>query len=439
MNIQPYRYILGALLMLAGLPVMAQDTLQLAEAIQLGLENNFDIRIVRNSVEIAENNYSYRNAGFLPTLSADGALTKEVQDTQQSFLDGREQNANNAASTNLGASATLDWTIFDGTRMFIAYEQVGALRKAEATNAEVTIENTIAQISNAFYSVILEKAQMEVFEESLELSQERVDIAKTKYEVGRVSKLEYLAAQVDYNEDKSALILQQEALYTAKVTLNNLINQPPDAAFEVPGQIDPNLALDKEVLRNLVLESNPNLLLAWHNQNLAYLEMKAQKTDYYPNISLNAGYGYNSLEAEAGFVFLRRSNGPFYGVTGTWTIFDRFNRRREVQNAQVQVETTELEIERIRQSLLADLESTYINYLNNVNLFQLEEQNLEIARENAEIALERYRLGNSNALELREAQNNAVQAESRLINAIYSTKLAEIELMRLSGRMLSNR
>lgn len=417
---------------------MAQDTLQLSEAVQLGLENNFDIRIVRNSVEIAENNYSYRNAGFLPTLSADGALTKEIQDTQQSFLDGRRQNADDAASTNIGASATLDWTIFDGTRMFIEYEQLSVLRKAEAANAEVTIENTIAQISNAFYNIILEKAQMDVFEESLELSEERVEIAKTKYEVGRVSKLEYLAAQVDYNEDKSALIRQREALYTAKVNLNNLINLPPDTDFEVPGQIDPNLELEKEALRNSVLESNPNLLLAWHTQNLAYLEMKALKTDYYPNVALNAGYSYNSLEAEAGFVFLRRSNGPFYGLTGTWTIFDRFNRRREVQNARVQVETTELEIERIKQSLMADLERFHINYLNSINLFQLEQENLDIARENAKIALERYRLGNSNALELREAQNNAVQAESRLINAVYSTKIAEIELLRLSGQILSN-
>lgn len=417
---------------------MAQDTLQLAEAVQLGLENNFDIRIVRNSVEVAENNYSYRNAGFLPSLNANGAITKEIQDTQQSFLDGREQNANNAASTNIGASATLDWTIFDGTRMFIEYEQLGVLRKAEATSAEITIENTIAQICNAFYSVILEKAQMDVLEESLELSEERVRIAKTKYEVGRASKLEYLAAQVDYNEDKSALIRQQEIFYTAKVNLNTLISLPPDHDFLVPGQIDPNLELDKEALRNSVLESNPNLLLAWQTQNLAYLEMKALKTDYFPTVALNAGYGYNSLEAEAGFVFLRRSNGPFYGLTGTWTIFDRFNRKREVQNALVQVETTELEIERVKQSLLADLERSYINYLNSVNLFQLEQENLEIAKENAQIALERYRLGNSNALELREAQINAVQAESRLINAVYSTKIAEIELLRLSGQILSN-
>lgn len=431
-------YVLGITCILNSIPSLGQDTLTLSEAIQIGIQQNFDIRIARNNLEIAENNHTVGNAGFLPILGVDGALAQEVQNTRQAFASGEVQNRTGAKSTNLSASAIIDWVVFDGTQMFVNYQQLDELKQAEAMNTEITIENKIAEVSNAFYTVILEKAQQKVFQESLDLSETRLEIAKAKYNVGKASKLEYLTAQVDYNADKSALIQQTEILYSAKVELNNLLNRAPETEFNVPDRIDPNLALNVEELRGTVLNSNPSLLLAQRNQNITYLEMKRLKTQYYPRISLNAGYSYNSLEAEAGFVFLRRANGPFYGMTGTWNIFDGFNRKRDVQNARINAETSELQTESIRQSLLAELEKTFMDYKNSIQLVELEEENLELAQENTQIALERYRLGNTNNLELREVQQNAVEAESRLINAIYSTKLAEIELLRLSGKIVEN-
>lgn len=431
-------YVLGMTCILNSIPSLGQDTLTLSEAIRIGIEQNFDIRIANNNLEIAENNHTVGNAGFLPTLGVNGALTEEIQDTRQAFASGEVQNRTGAQSTNLSASANIDWIIFDGTHMFVNYQQLNELKQAEAINTEVTIENKVAEISNAFYTVVLEKAQQKVFQESLDLSQTRLDIAKAKYNVGKASRLEYLTAQVDYNADKSALIQQTEILYSAKVEVNNLLNRAPETEFDVPDSIDPNLTLNGEVLRGTVLNSNPTLLLAQRNQNIAYLETKRLKTQYFPRISLNAGYSYNSLEAEAGFVFLRRANGPFYGITGTWNIFDGFNRKRNVQNARINAETSELQTESVRQSLLAALEKAFMDYRNSIQLIELEEENLKLAQENTQIALERYRLGNTSNLELREVQQNAVEAESRLINAIYSTKLAEIELLRLSGKIVES-
>lgn len=425
--------------MLSSIPSSGQDTLTLPEVIQIGLEENFNIRIARNNLKIAENNHTPGNAGFLPSLGAAGAVTQETQDTRLTFASGEEQNRAGAQSTNISASANIEWVIFDGTQMFVNYQQLDELKQAGAINTELTIENKIAEISSAFYTVVLEKAQQKVFQNSLDLSGERLDIAKTKYNVGKTSKLEYLTAQVDYNADKSALMQQNEVLYSAKVELNNLLNRTPDTGFNVPDNIDPNLTLDKEELLNTITGNNPSLLLAQRNQSIAYLEMRRLQTRYYPRVSLNAGYSYNSLEAEAGFIFQRRSNGPFYGITGTWDIFDGFNRKREAQNAKINIETSELEAEEIRQSLLAALEKNFMNYKNSISLIELEQENLEVARENAQIALERYRLGSTSNLELREVQQNAVEAESRLINVVYSTKLAEIELLRLSGQLINSR
>ena len=419
-------------------PALSQDTLRLSDAIQIGMERNFNIRIARKNQQVAENNYSLGNAGFLPTVGVDGFINKQIQDSRRISYQGEEQSAKNALSTSIGASAILEWVIFDGTQMFVNYQQLQELKNVESANAKVTIENSIADISGAYYTVILAKAQLDVFKETLDVSKERMTIAEAKYKVGKASKLEFLTAQVDYNADRAALIQQQEVLYNAKVDLNNLLNRAPATDFNVPGTIAPNLQLDKEILQNQLVSNNPSLEVAQNNQNVAYLEMKKLRTQYIPIISLNGGYNYNffSTDATVSFALRSRSNGPYYGATASWNIFDGFNRSRNVQNARTGIETSQLEVESTQQSLLAELEKNFASYQNSIQLVELERANLEVAKENTQIALQRYKLGNTNNLELREVQQNAVQAESRLINAIYNTKIAEIELLRLSGQII---
>jgi outer membrane protein TolC len=234
------------------------------------------------------------------------------------------------------------------------------------------------------------------------------------------------------------LIRQREILYNAKVDVNTLLARTPDTDFNVPDQIDANLELKIDNLREKALASNPQLLRARREQNVAYLSMRELQADRWPRVNLNAGYNYATSVAQAGFVLGRRSNGFAYGISASWNIFNGLNKTRLIQNAQIAQETQEYATEDLKVSLNANLEKTYINYINSIQLIELETESREIARERAEIALERYRLGNSNSLELREAQRIAVAAAGRLLDAVYSTKIAEIELMRLSGQLASS-
>lgn len=423
--------------LLGNIPAQGQDTLQLAEAVQVGLENNFDIRIARNNVDIAQNNHSLGNAGFLPTVDVQARRDFDIQDSQLEFENGNNQIVNGARSNSLAASALLNWTIFDGGRMFVTYEKLAEIRRTSELDAQVVLENLIANISTAYYTVILEQARAGVLQNAVELSNERRSLARNLYEIGKASKLEYLAAQVDYNADTSALIQQKGQLYNASVNLNTLMARAPETEVTVPEQIDANLELTLGDLRESTLASNPNLLMARRNQRIAYLQMREVRSEILPELGVNLGYNYATSEAEAGFVLGRRANGVAYGLTASMTLFDGFNRVRQSQNARIMIENSELQLEDLRLQLQSDLQTTFVDYTNSIILLELESKNLEIARENTEIALERYRLGRSNFLELREAQINAVEAESRLINAVYSTKIAEIELLRLSGQILS--
>ncbi len=437
MNFRILSVIISALL-LGSISAQGQDTLRLSEAVQIGLENNYNIRIARNNVGIAENNHSLGNAGFLPTVDVLASRDFDIQDSELNFASGDNQIVNGARSNSLAASALLNWTIFDGGRMFVTYERLAEIRRTSELDAQVVLENLIANISTAYYTVILEQARVEVLQNAVELSSERRSLARNLYEIGKASKLEYLAAQVDYNADTSALIQQKGRLYNASVSLNTLMARSPETEVTVPDQIDANLELSLGDLRENTFASNPNLMLARRNQRIAYLQMRELKSEILPELGVNLGYNFATSEAEAGFVLGRRANGVAYGLTASMTLFDGFNRIRQSQNARILIENSELQLEDLRLQLQSDLQTTFVDYTNSIILLELESNNLEIARENTEIALERYRLGRSNFLELREAQINAVEAESRLINAIYSTKIAEIELLRLSGQILSS-
>ncbi|MGB3587350.1 MAG: TolC family protein [Tunicatimonas sp.] len=419
--------------------VQAQENLlTLEEAIRTGLENNFSVKIANNDQDIAANNFSRGNAGMLPNLDLLAARDFGIQNSESDFFNGNEQNISGGRSNSINASAVVSWTIFNGTRMFVTYDRLNEIQQASNLDAQATVENLVADIASAYYTVILEQELLTVIQSALELSDIRKQLAKTQYEVGRTSKLEYLAAQADYNADTSSLISQRQQMYNARVDLNTLLARSPDTEFSVPDQIDANLELRLIGLKETMLSANPQLLRARQEENIAYLTTRELKADRLPIIDITGRYDHVTQESEAGFLLYGQSNNFAYGVTARWNLFNGFNRNRVIQNAQIAMETQQYATQDLRLQLEAGLEKTFINYTNSIQLIELETENEAIAQERAEIALERYRLGNTNSLELREAQRIAVAASGRLLDAVYSTKIAEIELMRLSGKLASS-
>lgn len=417
--------------------VYGQEILTLEEAIRIGLENNYDIGIAKNDREILSNNYGFGKYQFLPNLDAVASHNYDVEHIEQQRDPANPPIVTDGAKSNqFNASVNLEWTIFDGMGMFISYKMLNELQNTGNLNLKATITSKIAEISNAYYQIILEKEKIAVLENTLELSEKRQEIAKAIYEVGRSSKLEYLTAQVDLNADMSALIDQEEAYHNAKVNLNRIMGIKIDTDFEVVNKIEPLERLDIKVLEENLLEQNPNLLVIEKSQTLMDLEMKAIRAERFPEINLNAGYKYRDTKTELGFATTDLRSGYYYGLSGRLNILNGFNINRRIQNSKIEQETNQLLYNQLQANLLASLNNYYLAYQNSLKLFQLETQNLAIAKESEEIAYDRYKLGNANFLELREAQRNAVEAESRLLDASYNIKVAEIGLLRLSGQIL---
>jgi len=425
----------GAVLMISTCS-FSQEVLSVEGAIQIALENNYNIKIVRNSEKIAENDFSRGNAGFMPNVNLNAGKTFQTADTYQEPFTGAPREIDAAKTESFTSSATVNWQIFNGLGMFYTYDRLGKQREIAGLQSKVQMENLIANLLSGYYTVAVEIERIKVLTNTIQLSERRLEIAKNKFDVGKASKVEYLAAQVDYNADKAALANEERILIQAKVDINNLLSRSINTEFTVNETIDINETLLIGQLLEAANMKNPALLQSQRQLNVAHLQMQEIRAERYPGVFLVGGYFYNVNNSQAGFFAVNQQNGYNYGITASWSVFNGLNLNRRVQNAKILAESAELTNESLQLSLEADISKAYAGYQTNLNLIAIERLNLEVAKENEEIALERYQLGNSTPLELREAQINAVQAESRLINAAFSTKLAEIELLRLSGSLI---
>ena len=255
--------------------------------------------------------------------------------------------------------------------------------------------------------------------------------------MGQGSKVDYYSAQVDFNEDKALLIAQEQSYTNTKIGFNTILVKDYKADFQIVNNIDllPKLTLTE--LKMSALSQNPTLIGAILSKKISDLDTKNLQSQQKPQIDLLAGYNLNTVANGAGFGVEKGSSNVFnYGLRATVNIFDGYNQKRRIQNAKINAEIAALQVEDLKNALLSALERTYVTYENSMNLIQLETENYTIAKQNIDIAFDRFKVGIATSYELREVQRNAVAAETRLIEAKFAAKSAEIELIRLSGNLL---
>lgn len=417
----------------------AQQPVNLRDCIAVGLERNFSVLLARNYEEIAANNYSRGNAGFLPSIELRAQQTGTLNDTEQLFGDGERQRTSGDFGSSSNAGINMALTLFDGFRIQTTYDKLEAQQEIGMLNTRLEIENLIARIASEYYNLIQQQQQLQNLRYSVELSKERVRIDEERYLIGSGSKLQLLQAEVFLNADSSRLGRQYEEVRASRIRLNELMAAddlheqliPFDSIIEV----DPGLAYEQ--LLNSAMEHNTVLHIASRNRQLAAFDRQIAASHAYPYLGLSSGYGYTYSTFQSGNLDSQRRLGLNYGLTLTFNIFDGHNQQRRMSNAIIEEENRLLNYEYTEKSVLADLLTIYNAYQNNLRLLELETQNLEVARETLDIAMERYRLGALSGIELREVQKNLLEAEERLLSIQYQTKLAEISLRQIAGKIMN--
>jgi outer membrane protein TolC len=424
---------LAGICILLGTTVQAQEVLTLRRAIEIGLQNNFAIQIWENNASIAENNNTVGNAGFLPVVNLNGTQNTSITNTYQETFQGTVRDVTGAKNTTLNAGVQLTWTLFDGLSMFVNKDMLNTLEAMGETEARLTVENTVAQIILGYYGIIQQERLVLVLRDAAALSLQRKNIMEARMSLGAGSGQMLLQSTVDLNTDSINLIRAEANVQQTRAEFNRLLALAPDIPFTLADSIDLNYALSYDSLLAEARAQNTELLLARYNLEMSELSVRNEQALRYPRLNLNAAYNYNQLQAETGFAKYNQSLGPSFGLTLTYPIFDGFNVNRAIKNARIDQRSSELGVKDVDLGVQNAVFSLWVDYLTNLKVLAIELVNQDVARENVNIAFEKYQLGTINDIELRETQKKYIDAQYELLLSQFQSKQAEIELLKVSG------
>jgi outer membrane protein len=413
------------------------DSLTLEQAIATALQNNYDIELARNDSAVAAIDYSYRNAALLPQVNANTSVLYNNNNQNVTLADGTKRNRSGIKSNNTAASVGLNWVVFDGLKMFATREKAAQYLQFGNLVIKEQINNTVADVILNYYNIVRSTLQLRVIEEQIALNEDRYRLAKYRFEIGAGVKPDMLQAQIDLNAQKGAQLAQLATIEQAKQNLNRLMNVTANVQYKVSDTIPVQLDIDLPALQSGVEETNTQLRLAQKNIDIADITLRERRAERWPTISLNSAYNFTQNENNSVInpaqPLSSLNKGFNYGFTATVPLFNRFNTRRLIRQAELSVAYQQTVYENQRSIVNTSLYNAYRNYQLQKDVVVLEESNILLTEENLFIARERYRLAATTFLELREAQRSLQEAYDRLILARYNMKVAETELLRLKG------
>ena len=422
----------------------AQSDLSLSQAIEKGLQNNYQIQIAEKYVDIATNNNNWQSAGRYPrvdfNVNSQNGYTN--QNNPASFLNGSFVNGN--LSGNIDAS----YIIFDGYRVKINKKRFEELEKQSNTNVAIAVENTIRSVMLNYYATVIQLEALEVLEQVLDLSKDRIDYQRARQEFGQAGSFEIIQSQDAYYADSTNIILQKNAVETAfrnlnlamgedELTLNYNLTDSLD--YDVPDYV-------YEELKERMFANNNNLQNLFIARSLSAVDREMSESDKYPMIGINTGVnlsgnvlklnGENPNTKEP-FEAAWGNNFNYYlNLTATYNIYNGKNRKRAIENAQVEEMIAQINIEDLKRNLSNQLLNTLETYNYQKQLVSINQARVDNAIQNIEISKERFRSGLITSFEYRDVQVSYVRAFQTQLTSIFDLKNTEIELIQLIGGLV---
>lgn len=423
------------LLLLCSIQMNAQELLTLQDAVKIALENNYEIKIATNNLSIDKTNVASGNAGMLPKVTANVTDNNAIQNLSQTRADGTVLTLDNANNSSLNYGVGLDWTVFDGFKMFAKYDQLKELQKLGESQLKLAILTKISSLNTTYFDLVQQQQQLSALDTTIVISKQRLTLAQNRFIIGKASKLEVLNAQVDMNTDAVALLRQKELYANTKVLLNQILARDAKNDFKVQPEITVDSQLKLPELIALAEKQNPQLESQIITKRISELQLKQIKAARYPTLKVTSGYTFVDTRSDLGFTTQSSARGLNYGFGASLNLFDGFAQNRNEKVAKIAIENATIVINQQNLALKSELTTSFQTYLTNLELITLEEKNETIAKQNLTITLDKFRIGTITTLEFRTAQLNYINAKVRFSDAQFQAKLSEIALKELAGNL----
>ena len=428
---------LTLLLLLSFSASFSQNKLTKKEAINLALENNYGIKIAKNNIEIAKNNASIYNSGFLPKVNVSAGANYSLNNTELTNNANEVNEINDAESQAYNTSIGLNYTLFDGFGRSYNYKKLKETYNLSELEAQAIIENSVLQIFTTYYEVAQLTEDNQNILASLNISKQRLERAKYSFEYGQSTKLQLLNAEVDVNNDSIKYINTQRLLANTKRDLNLLLGRTITTKFNVDTDITFSLTFNSQNLLEKAKSHNIEIQKATKSIKLNNYDIKFNKSFLLPTLTLSGSYGYNKSKNDASVFINQTSNGLNTGLNLSWNVFDGGNTKTRIQNAKIAADNLQVQKEQITNELERNVANALEIYNNALFILKAEDKNVETNKRNFSRTEEQFKLGQITSIEFRQAQVNLLNAQSNLNLAKYDAKNAELKLLQLTGDLLN--
>ena len=428
-------FLVFCFVLVASTSANAQKNLSLNEAIQTALKNSYDIQLVENNLSIAKNNNNIGVAGGLPTITNTTNNNNTLTTINQTFPDAnRNTSRNGVDGSSLNSAVNASMILFNGYRVQATKSRLESLQTQNKFLLESQLLNTISTVMQQYYNVVRQQAFLKTIQKSIEASQQRLDIVKTRQQIGVANQTDLLQSNIDLNALIQAAQNQFLIIDQAKADLLNTIVMPAST----PVMINDSIEVDNQIMLSVVEEKMKNHPLLQSAQQLININQfleKETKSLTYPTLRASTGFNYNSNKSAAGFILLNESYGPFLGVNLSIPIYSGGANKRAIKNASINTNTAKIQLQNTEQNLTTELFKTYQSYKNSLKQTPIEIQNFEMSQSLLDLVMQKYQLGQATMVDVKQAQQSFETAGFRLVSLRFSAKIAEIELKRLSNQL----
>jgi len=412
------------------------SVLSLRDAIDLSLANNFDLKISRNNQDIADIQNNWGNAGRYPTVNGAAGYSYSSNNLRQKLTNGTEITRDGASFQSENASVTAQWRIYNGGRVLAAKKRLDEQEKISALLFRQQANQVVYEVITAYLNVLRFEKQKETTLEAIALFEERMVLAENRFNIGVAAKSDYLQAVADLNFQKNLVIQIENNLSISKSLLNNRLARGPEDPVKVSFEL---ADVSLPPMADMVAEIdtlNPELLI---NKSQGYVlaqQYKEINALRLPTLNLNAGANLNNSNNSAGFTLQNTTYGPNAGISLAVPIFQGGVIKQQLRVNKVLQNTQVIGFAAMKNDLLTSLNNAYVTYKNAKRSYELELTNLEVIKENNQIAMERFKKASITTVEFRQTQLDLIESQTRVINSVYLMKQAEADILVIMGKLV---
>jgi TolC family type I secretion outer membrane protein len=430
-------------LLIAATPAIGADhsaalptTLTLPDCLDLALRQNPTILKSREEIRRTHGVIVEARSEAIPQVNASGQYQRIDKNAIDSFPGGSGVFKNQEQPWT--AQIEVSQLVYAGGRVFAAVRAAKLVDQIAALGFQKAVADTILSVRTDFYQILLNKAQVEVREQSVKLLEQQLHDAQSRFDVGAVPRFNVLRAEVELANAKPPLIRAQNDLRLSKESLVKLLaidskSQTNDfTPINFEGQlVYEHRAWELSTALQQALNRRPELLQAERQIGVAKANVQVASSGYKPEASVFANYGWRNSMFTNRLDELR--DGWTIGATMNWALFDGMLTHGKVTQARAQLQEANLDYADTRRQVELEVRQAYSDYLQTLELIEAQKKTVEEAEESLRLAEARFRAGTGTQLDVLSAQTALTDARSNEVQALHDYNVALATLERATG------